>query len=605
MSIIRRDITEHYEEPEELNSRVSKEELIRRLQENHQEGDGNKESASENQFFKPLSFFDKLNARQVLSIDIETDRIYYLAGKKIKNRFQITRWGVEDLTGDETDRYRAIEIALSYIKSYVYKSGMEVCVGFFSPDINIRQVVLPRLKSAELHKTILYKNKTDLPHFDEDMVWRYQILEQFKESDTDKIRALVTVIPREVIDIHLELFKRAGLKIDMLVPRPYALWSLYSHIVKNKGNDVLVDIGTDTTEVAFFMDGKLRFVRNFAIGANNLQKAIENVEEEGSDGESDKTEPDAESAAQSGMQSSIRERLLKRVQHLKSKHNPILQVLHSEIVRSLEFFRGAKNEYPISRIYLSGAGAKLEAVLPFLKNRIQHPLVLIAPKFSKEQKIFNEVVEYGSVLGIALLNDKKLNMLPEEFRTRELFKKLNLAALFIAVVFSGLMGYHSYLKLEEVAAFKKTISNIEAQYLKMNPVETDFRKTSQKINEVQVKIDQLKQPLKYHPKLIETLKLFSNEVPSDIRLTMLSFKPYGATSLRNRPQKTTGSEEERYNYAVFVAGQISSDYLMGDVILINFINHLQDIKFFKKIRLLTKHKDPKEQTFAFQIEAYL
>ncbi|GAB4333793.1 MAG: hypothetical protein Kow0037_12140 [Calditrichia bacterium] len=605
MSIIRRDITEHYEDSEQQNSQVSKEELIRRLQENHQENDGRKETAYEDVFYKPLSLFDKLNARQVLSIDIETDRIYYISGKKVKNRFQILKWGVEDLTGDEADRYRSIEIALSYIKSYVYKNGMDVCVGFFSPDINIRQVILPRLKPAELHKTILYKNKTDLPHFDESMVWHYEILEQFKENDADKLRALVTVIPREVIDIHLELFKRAGLKIDMLVPRPYAIWSLYNHMVKNKGNDVVVDIGTDTTEVAFFMDGKLRFVRNFAIGANNLQKAIQNGDGELVEWEKNNSPEESENKPETEAQSSIRERLLKRVQHLKSKHNPILQVLHSEIVRSLEFFRGPKNEYPISRIYLSGPGAKLEAVLPFLKNRIRHPLVMIAPKFSQDQKVFNEVVEYGSVLGIALLNNKKLNMLPEEFRTRELFKKLNISAILVVLILCGFMIYHTFLKYEEVDAFKRTIANIEEQYLKMNPVETNFRQTSQKINEVQAEIEKLKQPLKYHPELLQTLKLFSNEVPPDIRLTMLSFKPYGATSLRSRPQKTTGQSEEKYRYAVFLAGQISSDYLMGDVILINFINHLQDLKFFKKIRLLTKHKDPEEQTFAFQIEAYL
>ncbi len=610
MSILHRQSdADRYADHPDLNQKISRDELIIKLQGKQGEVQEGIDLELNDKFYSSLPFFSKLSAKNALAIDIGTDRLYYSVVKKHKGNIQVKKWGVEELPSDEVDRYRSIEIALKYVQSNVYRNGMSVFVGFFSPDINIRQIVLPKLKTSELKKSIQYKNKTDLPNYTEDFIWDYQILETFVENDAEKVRVLVTVVPSDIIDIHLDLLKRAGLKPDRLIPRPFALLSLYNRVVNHFGNDVLIDIGTDSTQICFIIDGKLRFVRNFAIGSNNLKKAIVNGNgANNGDGynedldtaemiESERTDPEDEGQ-------NIRDRLLKKVQKLKTKQNPLLQVLLSEILRSLEYFRGSKNEYPISKVFLSGSGLNIESVFPFLKNRINYPLLLLSPKFSSKSDLAIEYAEFSASVGIGLISDRKFDVLPEEFRTKELFKNLN-ALIVVLMIFSwAFFGYHTYLKTEQLRQNNAQIMQIEQQYDRLNPVEQVYQDILAQISTVEREKIKLLTPVKANPQLIEVMKLFSNETPQEIRLTSLEFSRY--TSPKTNTGRNKNSEgAENFRYHINIAGRITGDYLMGDVMLINFINHLDDLQYFKKIRLVNKRKQADKQRFEFQLETYL
>jgi len=589
---------------------IRREDLLKKLQESGSDEEEKNKIHIENQFYKKLTLFQLLTAQASLVLDISTDRIHYLVVKRTNGKMQVKFWGVEELNQEELDRYRAMEISLKYIHNKVYRSGMKVQVGFFSPDINVRQVVIPKLKPAEIRKTLLYKNRTDLTNFNDDTIWTYEILETFTENNTEKVRVLVTVVPGEIIDIYLDILKRAGFKPDSLLPRPFAFLSAYRQMVKSKKNDVLIDINSDTTQICFFVDGKLRFVRNFAIGSNNLKKAINtapdnrngNGKGNGSGIQTELIEPSKEKspALEKIDSSDIRKRLLKKVQMLQSKQNPLLQVLLGEIMRSLEFFRGSRDEYPINNIYITGLGLQLEAIYPYLKNRINYPVHILAPKFKSLSDPPGDYAEFTGAIGIAANSDKKLNMVPAEFRHREIFKNLNMLISAIFIIFLVFATYLTLLEKSKLSSFRQSAQLLKEQYLNINPVERVYYEMIQQIRKVEQEKRQLLSPIKPVPELIQVMKLFSNEVPAEIRLTALEFNLYHPGNDKSKKEKN-----KNYRYRIGVVGQINSNFLMGDVILINFINHLDDLGYFKKLQLKKKYKDPENKLFEFELEAFL
>ncbi|GAB4371673.1 MAG: hypothetical protein Kow0042_14570 [Calditrichia bacterium] len=605
MALINRRQFEEWGDEVPESKTISKEELLKRLQDSSNEKSENEAADLNNCFFAPLSFFQKLSAKSSLFIDIGTDKLHYIVAKKLKGSVRVTHWGEEKLTGEELDRYRSIEIALKYLKSNIYRSGMSVHVGFFSPDINIRQVVLPKLKPAELVKTIQYKNKTELPNFEEDAIWKYQILESFIQDDVEQVRVLVTVIPRDVIEIYLDLLKRAGFHPDMLVPRPFALLSAYNRMVKNPRCDVVVDIGTDTTQISYIVENKLRYVRDFAIGANNLRKAIGSGNGNGEWRENSDGIASMENDREDIGQLNIRERLRHKVKLLKSNQNPLLQVLLGEIMRSLEFFRGRKGENPVNTIYLTGAGLKVNAVLPYLKNRLSYPISVLAPRLSPNQSHLTENAEFTGALGIGLINQKKINLIPTEFRTREIIKNLNVLLGVVLIMFLVFAIFVTLQKKKTIAHHQLVINKTEAQYQKLNTVEKRYNDVVRQIQAIEREKRDLISPVKSIPQLLDVLRLFSNEVPAEIRLTELHFSPYFGEQDKGKKNNEDNANAQTNQFRVKISGQIQGDYLMGDIVLINFINKLNELHYFKDVRILSKRKQPEKQFLEFELESYL
>ena len=175
--------------------------------------------------------------------------------------------------------------------------------------------------------------------------------------------------------------------------------------------------------------------------------------------------------------------------------------------------------------------------------------------------------------------------------------------LFIFLVFAG---YLTYLQRGGVKHSNQKIAALQQRYEELNPVERIYDEFLKNINQVERKKNQLLIPVKPVPELLRTMKLFSNEVPDGIRLTSFRFTNFQPVSKRTKSAaKGAPTEEIHYKYRVGIIGQITGEYLMGDVRLINFMNHLNDLGYFKNIKLLNKRKQPENRLFEFELEAYL
>ena len=549
------------------------------------------------QFYQELSFFQKMNARKSLGLDIDSDKVRYVLVKKSKEEVQILEWGVQKFPSEEKDRRKALQIALENIKAKVYKRGMEVLVSIFSPEISSRQVIFPEMKkTADLKQAIFHKNESDLQNFSEKSIWTYEILEDFEDEGLTKLRIAIIVAPDEVVNEYVLVFNKVGIEITRLIPRPSAIQASYKKMIFRPGRDLLIDIGYDLTQMCFIKNGQVEFVRNVSIGSRNLEVTIHSKPEDGK-----KQAPGTKSTTEdlsAQKPDEVRGRLLSRIKDLKSKQNPVLHTFFSEILRSLAFFQGKDVRQYIERIFVTGYGIRKESLLPYLKSRLNIPLFILTPQFEERPTRTTEFGEYFSTLGTTIQDSDSANILPQSYKNRIIFKKLNMGIGVLSAILIIVLGIISSGQYNLINQKKAMIVDYQKEYDLLNPVESKYQEILQLISDVNLKNKELKSYIQIRPPVIEILRLFSNEVPRNILLDRIDFIKLNVNVAKEKFKND-------YNFQLDIDGIITSDPLMADVTLINFVNQMIELKYFKHIELLNKYKDPDLKITRFGLRLFL
>ena len=94
--------------------------------------------------------------------------------------------------------------------------------------------------------------------------------------------------------------------------------------------------------------------------------------------------------------------------------------------------------------------------------------------------------------------------------------------------------------------------------------------------------------------LINILKIFSNVTPHDIALTSIEFFDKGSSNLFENVKL----EESM----VVIQGNVYKNFLSADITLIEFMNNLKKLNYFKEIILKDKTKRMDEKIFLFRIQ---
>gem|GEM_PF-2109554 len=549
-------------------------------------------------FYEKLPFFKRLNSRWHLALDLDPDKIRYVVVRKAGEDIQVIKWGIQKFPSEERDRRKALQIALENVKSKVYKRGMDVTASIFSPEISIRQVIFPKMnKTADLKQAIYNKNIDDLKNFDEKSVWNYEILDELSSEGIEKYRLMIVAVPEEVISYYVNIFNNAKLELKTLIPRPAALQGTYRRMVFRPDRDLLIDIAYDLTQMCYLKNGELEMIRNVSIGSRNLEVTIrDQALKMDSKGEGEK-----ESNDRVEKPSQLRSRLLDKIKDLKSKQNPVLHTFFSEILRSLAYIQGRNVQQYIERIFITGYGIRKESLLPYLKGRLSMPMFVLTPQFVDLDKRTIEYSGFFSTIGTVLQERPVFNLLPASYKSRFVLRKLNYLLITIIIVLFFGLGYLSVRQKAIILDKQSLAEKYRTEYSNLNPIEKKYKEVLQQIAVINKKNQELKGYVKSKPYIIQVLRLFSNETPRNIHLNKIQF-----IKLTANTQNTKGSSfHNDYTYQIDIEGFIQIDPLMGDVTLINYINHLKDLKYFKHMELLNKLKDPELSITKFGLRLYL
>lgn len=246
----------------------------------------------------------------------------------------------------------------------------------------VRLIPLPaELDDQELREMVLnHEAGLYLPYPREEADVDYQKLGYIVDEDgIEKVNVLLVATPKVVTDTYIDTFQQAGLQVDVLEIRSFALLRTIRKQLRQFGPAeaaVLVDIEFDNTEIAIVVDGVPQFTRTVPIGTYQLQSALLRAMNlpasrdtqmlqaitipSTTDGD---RRPDSGAGINPGMIAMLR----------------VLGELADEMRRSLDFYLNQSENLEVTQILLAGPGGGIGQLDEFFRQWLNVPAVQIDP----------------------------------------------------------------------------------------------------------------------------------------------------------------------------------------------------------------------------------
>lgn len=341
-----------------------------------------------------------------LVIDIGTSAIRVCELSRTKTGYQLTKYAQRDFVVDpeldEEGRNEALATTVRDLLKEMKIRQKRVILGVPGQSVFTRTRQLPPVPEHKVTQIVRYEIQQQIPFSLDQIALDYQVLNRTEAGGYEVLMAAIKV---DVVEKHVEIINRVKRQIDTVDVYPLAAynWLKHSGEFGEEGECVaLVDIGAATTEIVIERDNQFRFTRSLNTAGNHITKAIaENFNMSIPEAEQLKRErgfaPTGD-AARDGKGGEVIGKVLKR--------------LVGEINRSFAFFRTQPGGGTVSRVVVTGGGACLRNIIPYMQRelgievRIAQPLagLAIAPS---AQEVNDHPEQAATVLGLALRTQEK------------------------------------------------------------------------------------------------------------------------------------------------------------------------------------------------------
>ncbi len=445
-----------------------------------------------------------------LVLDVGTSAVRLCELSHTKTGYQLTKYyhrefAIDPSMDEDEQRKSRAETVRALLKDAKVRHKKTV-LGVPGQSVFTRTRALPPVPEYKVTQIVRYEIQQQIPFSLDQIAFDYQVLQRTEAGGYDVLMAAIKV---DVVEKRLDIIRDVKRQIDTVDVCPLAAynWLKYTGEFGEEGDCVaLIDLGAATTDIVIERDNQFRFTRSLNLGGNDVSSAI--AAEFGvsfADAEKMKRErgfaPSGD-AQRDGKGGEVIGRVLNR--------------LVSEISRSFAYFRSQPGGGPVSRIIVTGGGACLRNMIPYLQRqlgievRVAQPLAGLAIAPGAQE--VNEHPEQAAVaLGLALRCCERVaigvNLIPprilEAARRKEqavywALSLLTLGLIVLSIVPS--MAQRNNLILEQIELEKSAISRYDPRIVNPNtppqswvsPHEKDLRNAKaeiQRYEEIVGKLD--------------------------------------------------------------------------------------------------------------------
>lgn len=233
--------------------------------------------------------------------------------------------------------------------------------------IFIRFVKLPPLDSEQVDQIVEFEAQQQVPFPINEVVWDYQLM---GIPDDPEVEVLLAAIKADELDEIAATVSGSGIKITGAEVAPVELFNAFRFNYSDiEGTTLLIDIGARTTNLIFVESGKA-FIRTIKIGGSDISRAIAK--------EFDVSFQDAEQrkiidgfVALGGPYADHEDPVIAGIS--KVIRNSLTR-LHSEVMRTTNFYRSQQGGKSPDLALLSGASVSLPFIREFFAEKLNIPI---------------------------------------------------------------------------------------------------------------------------------------------------------------------------------------------------------------------------------------
>jgi type IV pilus assembly protein PilM len=325
----------------------------------------------------------------LIGVDIGTSSVKLVQlAPQGKDHWVLQAYAVQDLSDEAVEEIdadlRPAVVGLALKKAFKASKarGRKVVTAVSGEAVIVRYVKLPFMTPAELKNVISYEAEQHIPLPIDQVILDHHILGVLEEENQKKLEVLLVAAKTEMVDERLNLLKAARLKPSVIDVDSFAMENAYlANYGIEKGQTVaLVNIGAKTTTINVIEDGISHLTRDFAVAGNQFTKQMQTEMILGF--------PQAEELKRQQGQVAVEsdEMLLTsmpdkddRSMAISEAVTPVLNKMLSEFRRSFDFYENSIKKRPISKVILSGGGARLKNIEKFFADKLGVPTEIVDP----------------------------------------------------------------------------------------------------------------------------------------------------------------------------------------------------------------------------------
>lgn len=241
-------------------------------------------------------------------------------------------------------------------------STKEVAVALPENAVFSRVLTIPKVSDGELQDAVYWQLKQFLPYPIEEVQSDFTPL---SVDPSGQRKVLAVAAPKKLVDLYVELLERSGLVPVAIESETLAILRSIKFAHETKDATIL-DFGSNSTDMAIMKDGELFFSQSIATGADLLTKALVN--------EFQLSYAQAEEYKRIyGMRSDVVEG------KIKNAMKPVLDMIITEILRGIEFFKTEVGAVPPALAILSGEASLLPALPEYLNSILGYEVLVADP----------------------------------------------------------------------------------------------------------------------------------------------------------------------------------------------------------------------------------
>lgn len=257
------------------------------------------------------------------------------------------------MSDSKADQQKAAE-ALRAILSQAQISTKNVAVGIPSSRVFTVVVDIERLSPSELAKTILYQADSLIPTPVAESKIDWAVIGD-SPKDPNKVEVLLSSVANEFVEGRLDLLESIGLNVVAFEPDNLAMTRAMLP-VDVIAPQMVIDIGSKSTDMVIAMNGAPRLTRAIPTGSDAIIKAaIQNLN------------IDEKQAQEFVFKFGLSQQKLEG-----QVHNAIIgtvDVLMSDIDKSIKFFQARYKDVKIERIVMTGGASALPEFPLYIANK--------------------------------------------------------------------------------------------------------------------------------------------------------------------------------------------------------------------------------------------
>jgi type IV pilus assembly protein PilM len=270
---------------------------------------------------------------------------------------------VDGIIKDESLMAAEIKSLINMLK----KKANYIITAVPSNELLIRNIEMPKMEEKEIRESLKWEADEQLPYPVENAAIDYLKIDENEEG----VEYLISAVKKNIVDNYLSPFERINLKVDVVNIQPMALISLLEYQEEIEGNVAVIDIGTTASQVTIANKNNIILSRTIDTGGQQFTKTLMEIDgSEFNDAEENKIKYglDAENAGKED--ASIEAFQLDSAIGEDKRLETLADSLASEITRSFNYFNIKKRGEEISKVFITGGGAKIKGLNDFISKEL-------------------------------------------------------------------------------------------------------------------------------------------------------------------------------------------------------------------------------------------